>query len=65
MKSFTIGKNEYELRQNIGCGVQWKCIHDMGGYTVESWAFIPKKNPTRSEIIDAIERVNQEEQNEM
>jgi hypothetical protein len=56
-KAFTMGNKTYSKEGNVAGGVQWRCNYDCGSYTQDAFTFIPKQNPTRAEIVEAFENL--------
>lgn len=55
INNFEKDGKSYDLRQNTSSWSQWQCTHEDG---LTTWAAIYKKNPTRQDVIDAIDNVD-------
>lgn len=55
VKSFTKNGKFYFCKLEQNGWSQWACRHEDG---LETWAKVSKSNPTRKDVIEAIERVD-------
>lgn len=59
MKSFKINDLYYYPVQHVNGGVQWRCDYPDGQWAA---AMVYKKIPTRQDVIDAIDFVNERQE---
>ena len=57
MKEFTENNLTYTFQQKVNGYVQWRCDYPDGEYSL---AVVYKKRPTKRDIINAIDEVNEE-----
>jgi len=61
MKAFTYDNNSYRPVQDVNGGTQWRCDYPDGEWAA---AMVYEKKPTRFDVIEAIERVNESQTGE-
>jgi len=58
MKAFTLNNLSYRPVQKVNGGTQWRCDYPDGQWAA---AMVYKSKPTKQDVVDAIEQVNDKE----